>query len=207
MTEANPLEGAHVLMIYAHCDDEIVCGWPVFQNPAIRKTLLIASSDRHNESRRWCSHRGHVTQDLCRSLDVEAQVLDYGSDFYRLNHRDGSLSKFEDRVLQVVDSIDCDFIMTHNPFGEYGHLDHRFLSDLVIRTARVPVITTDIILPSDWTRTPPTNDLFSKLYFRNKIGSETIDLAFYTRVQRFYETRGAWTWSTPPSESASIYRI
>ena len=49
------LDGKSVLMVFAHCDDELVCGWPVLQNPAIRKRLLITSSDRNNAARKWCS--------------------------------------------------------------------------------------------------------------------------------------------------------
>src|SRR5687768_6946979 len=102
------LDGKRVLMVFAHCDDELVCGWPVLQNPAIKKSLLIATSDRNNPDRKWCAHRKYVTHDLGRFLGIEVRVLDYDSEFYRLDHRSGKLADAEEDILKAIDSFSFD---------------------------------------------------------------------------------------------------
>lgn len=201
------LTGKKVLMVYSHCDDEIVCGWPVFQDPSIEKYVLIVSSDRNNDARQWCNHRRWVFLDLCKSLGIGAKVLDYSSDFYALSHRTGNLAKFENDVLRSISSLPADFIMTHNPFGEYGHLDHRFLSDLLRRSLNSPIIITDIEYNSDWTDIYPKSDRYRRQYFYDCLGRVQLDHRFYRYVEHYYKSRNAWTWSQGPQGIAGVYKL
>lgn len=207
MDGGSVLDGKIVLMVFGHCDDELVCGWPVLQNPRIRKRLLIVSSDRNNAKRQWCSHRKYVTQDLCKSLGIEVKVLDYDSEFYRLDHRSGKLAKVEEDILREVDKRPFDYVLTHNPHGEYGHLDHKFISNLMLRTARWPLLITDISLRADWTHIEPSSPQYVNTFYRNRIDTVDLDETYYRKVMRYYETRGAWTWSEEPNRSASIYLL
>jgi LmbE family N-acetylglucosaminyl deacetylase len=207
MTPPAMLEGKKVLMVLAHCDDEVVCGWPVLQNPAITKSLLIVSSDRYSSQRQWCSHRKFATQDICRTLGVDVRVMDYDSEFYRLDHRSGKLAKAEEEILKTIDKFKFDFIFTHNPHGEYGHLDHKFLSNLLLRAAESPLVITDISLIADWTRIEPTSRHYLTTFYRNLIGSVALNQAFYDRIKDFYTARGVWTWSIKPSTTANLYLI
>lgn len=201
------LEGKSVLMVFAHCDDELVCGWPVLQNPSITKCLLIVSSDRNNPQRQWCSHRKFVTQDLCRSLGIDVRILDYDSEFYRLDHRSGKLAMAEEKILAAVQRFSVDYIFTHNPHGEYGHLDHTFLSNLLLRAALCPLLITDIAMRADWTRIEPKSSRYATTFYRNRIDTVDLDEAFYRKVKNFYATRGAWTWSQEPPKTAGLYWI
>ena len=207
MDTKGQLAGKRVLMVLAHCDDELVCGWPILQDSSIEKRLIIVSSDRNNEDRRWCSHRKFVTQDLCKSLGMHAQVLDYDSDFYRLNHRDGQLARLEQEILGEVGRHSFDYLFTHNPHGEYGHLDHVFLSNLLYRAVDYPLLVSDITLPSDWTQVVKKSQRYRRSIYGEQLGTAVLDLSFYRRVMRFYETRGVWTWSQEPNPSACIYLV
>ena len=40
-----------VLMVFAHPDDEIIFGWPIFQDPTIEKELIMVKSDFNNPAR------------------------------------------------------------------------------------------------------------------------------------------------------------
>lgn len=206
MTGLEELHGKRVLLVYAHCDDELVCGWPVLQDPLIEKCLIIASSDLTNQGRSAFKHRRWVTLDLCKSLGIEASVLDHDSDFYRLGHRDGSLASFENELLREIGKYRFDYVMTHNSYGEYGHMDHRFLSNLLYRTLEAPILTTDLVMASDWTDTPPRPCRASYLAPGELVGEAALDPNFYLKVQRYYEARGVWTWSTPPNAVAKVYR-
>lgn len=207
MADENMLDGKKVLMVLAHCDDELVCGWPILQNPNIEKQLLIISSDEENSERHWCRHRKHVTLDLSKSLGIDARVLHYDSDFYRLDHRSGKLANLEEHILKAIDGFSFDYIFTHNPHGEYGHSDHKLISSLLLRATRWPLIITDIHYRADWTRVDSDSPRYIETFYRNRFATVEIDQSFYRKIMRFYETRGAWTWSQEPVGVAGLYLI
>ena len=201
------LEGKHVLMVLAHCDDELVCGWPIFQSPEIRKSLIIVSSDRNNRERQWCDHRKFATMDLCRSLGIKCFILDYDSDFYRFDHRSGKLANVEQDILRSIHKFSFDYLFTHNPHGEYGHLDHIFLSNLLLRVGGQPLLISDLSMTSDWTKAPPVSERYTRTFYRDLIGEFALDRAFYRRVMLFYETRGVWTWSQRPEQRCKLFLL
>ena len=207
MDYSRSLDGKRVLMVLAHCDDELICGWPILQNPNLKKSLLIISSDRYNTDRTWCSHRKFVTRDLCKLLGINVCILDYNSDFYRLNHRDGKLAKAEQEILTKIKKSSFDWLFTHNPHGEYGHLDHVFLFNLLFRTVNEKLLISDITIRSDWTKIKPESARYADAYFSKKIDTVLLDKSFYRKVMRFYETRGVWTWSQKPVSKSNLYRI
>lgn len=207
MAITNVLDGTKVLMVLAHCDDELVCGWPILQNPAIDKSLLIVSSDEDNKDRRWCSYRKHVTLDLCKSLGINVRVLSYNSDFYELDHRSGKLASLEEEVLKAVDGFSFDHLFTHNPHGEYGHSDHKLLSSLMLRAARTPLVISDIHYRTDWTRVDPVSPRYAETFYRNRIATVELERGFYHKIMRYYETRGVWTWSQEPVTTANLYYL
>ena len=207
MAITNALNGTKVLMVLAHCDDELVCGWPILQNPAIDKSVLIVSSDEDNKDRHWCRHRKHVTLDLCKSLGIDVRVLSYNSDFYRLDHRSGELATLEEEVLKAVNDFSFDHLFTHNPHGEYGHSDHKLLSSLMLRAARTPLVISDIHYRADWTRVDPVSPRYAETFYRNRIATVELEQGFYRKIMRYYETRGVWTWSQEPVTTANLYRL
>lgn len=201
------LAGSHVLMVLAHCDDELVCGWPILQNASIRKTLLIVSSDRNNPQRQWCKHRKFVTEDLCRALGVKARIFDHDSEFYRLDHRAGKLAQVEQDILGCIRDLSFDYLFTHNPHGEYGHLDHVFIANLLLRAADRPLLISDLVMSSDWSAAPPGAERYARMYYREPLCKVTLDPAFYRHAMQFYETRGVWTWSQQPAARCALYRL
>lgn len=45
------LKNSKVLMLIAHADDEIICGYPIFQNTNIEKYILLVSTDKYNKKK------------------------------------------------------------------------------------------------------------------------------------------------------------
>lgn len=200
------LTGARVLMIMAHCDDEIVCGWPIMQDPAIKKTILMVSSDRHNTERKWCAHRKFVFIDLCRKLGIDAKVLDLDSSFHATPARGGGLLAVERHIAAALDDVRShDFVFTHNPFGEYGHLDHKYLFHTTAQLATRPLIVTDICMQSDWSSANAMTDRMRSMYFRECIGDAVLDKAFYARVKQKYELSNVWTWNQEPGGACRLF--
>jgi len=207
MTEIN-LAGSRVLMIMAHCDDEIVCGWPIMQDETIDRTILMVSSDRYCKERQWCAHRKFVFMDVCNRLGVKTKILDFDSNFHSLSPRDGSLLKLERSIAKVLSDINGhDYVFTHNPFGEYGHHDHRYLFQITTQLARKPVLISDICMQSDWTESNAVTDRMLTMYYREPIGAASLDKRFYEQVKRQYDLAKVWTWNQQPASDCKLYRL
>jgi LmbE family N-acetylglucosaminyl deacetylase len=202
------LSGKRVLMVLAHCDDEIICGWPIFQLQEVKKTILIASSDRHNSSRVWCAHRKFIFKKICKEFHVAGHCLDYDSEFSRLPHRNGDLKKFQRELLIKIDSLrPFDYVFCHNPFGEYGHSDHKFLFDTILHFVPEPMLISDIFMKSDWTELDTPSARAQRLFYGNKICQIFRNKSIYDAVEDEYRRNDVWTWNQAPAEVSGIYLI
>lgn len=202
----NYFKDKNLLMVMAHPDDEVIFGWPILQNQKIKKSILICSSDLNNPDRQWCSHRKFAFAKLCDSLEIPYDCLDYNSEFYRLETRNGSLSRMIDGVLERINKFEFDIIYTHNAWGEYGHLDHQLIHNIVASVG-VPTVVSDIYVQSNWVPYKHIPAIFERLYCRNLIEQCVNNLVFYNNCHSFYSDVGAWTWCYEPVESCCLYEI
>jgi LmbE family N-acetylglucosaminyl deacetylase len=197
-----------VLMLLAHADDEIILGWPILQDSSIEKEIIICSSDLYNSTRKWCAHRKYVLFDICAHLNIPVTCLDYSSEFYRLETRKEALSKAQNEIAFLIKERTYDKIFTHNPMGEYGHLDHKMLFDITLRYSEKPILITDICLESNW----PSLDFIPKrmyeLYYTNKIEENIIlDEELYAYCEEQYRKYKVWTWSKDPVTRCNLYQL
>ena len=158
-----------------------------------------------------------------KELNVEVSCLDYPSSFYRVpTRRPSHLPRNEHgdsqspiRVLSnnIVDNMlameqDCDYVFTHNPYGEYGHLDHKFLFDLVIKNTKKDVIISDIQIPSNWDKNYNVGGIVKKAYYHTIIKEQCVlnqDLLNFCKKR--YESKNGWTWSRLTPSSCNLYMI
>jgi len=208
MSVVQTLQGKHVLFLLAHCDDEVVCGWPVFQLRNVRKTVLVASSDRLNPSRQWCAHRKFAFYDVCRRLGASADCLDFDSDFYKTSQREGGFVRLQETLLGRIDGLrPFDYIFTHNPHGEYGHLDHKFLFDLALNYVPEPLLISDLVMTSNWTSARQRTGRLSRAFYGCPLGDVWRDAELYGRVEAEYRRHGVWTWNEPPADRATVHLL
>ncbi len=213
-----------VLIVMAHPDDEIIFGWPILQNENIKKNILIVSSDANNPKRTWCKNRKDALYEIAKYVGCEeTECLDYNSEFYREQTRpiktnkpekDGKISgpwrKMCNHFLESIENMsrDCDAIFTHNPYGEYGHIDHILLFDLIVKNIKKPILFTDIRQNSNWSHVTNQSDRINKLYYQNIIMKNcTIDSTLLSFCKVKYQNKNAWTWSDPVVGRCSVYEI
>ena len=196
-----------ILMVMAHPDDEVIFGWPIFQKADAKKTLLMCSSDLNNPERQWCSHRKFVLEEVCEINHTKLTCLDNPSEFYRSSTRDEKLSQVQDEIVKNMLSEDYDYVFTHNPLGEYGHLDHKFVFETVLHNSRFPILFTDICMQSNWPSVSSIPDKIKNIYYKQHVSSCVLDKALYANYQEKYEKAGVWTWSEPEVDKCNLYLL
>jgi hypothetical protein len=207
-------EGKIILSVLCHPDDEVICGWPIFQNIGISKKALFLCDDS--------KRRGQLRVDALKASALKnnfeiVDVLTEDNNFYALPTR-YSYQLFMDSVIRINKAIELaveytkpDYIFTHNPVGEYGHGSHRLAFELVSQHEKARnVIFTDIAMYNDTHRSSDTiPESVKKGYYQNLICTTKISMAFYNRGKRIYSQYDSWTWSTKQNDNvkAGIYAI
>ena len=163
-------------------------------------SILICSNDAENPERKWCRHRKLALTEMSDALGIPSQSLDYSSEFYRLSTRDEKLKNMMKNVAAGIDPL-ADAVFTHNPWGEYGHLDH-IIIHLAVQSSGKPVIFTDIFLPSNWMNLTCAPKMGFPV-----LGHAVNDLSLYRHCQSFYLKHQVWTWNRPPIEQCNILTI
>ena len=209
-----------ILGIVCHPDDEIICGFPVFQDPNIDRHLVILCSDLHRKGP--CRRR--ALEEVCRQEGIVLEYCaDFDNNFYALPTRQADVTLSDvcsqiDEIISVsIDLIKPDYVFTHNPVGEYGHGSHRLLFELVSQHRdAVNVIFTDICTKSNHRSTNVIPMSVYCAYYGNFIDVKSgghhrvdykLDMDFYNRTKATYDKYSAWTWASPPVEEAGIHII
>lgn len=194
-------------MVMAHPDDEIIFGWPIFQDKFLKKELILCSSDANNPEREWCSHRKKVTEKICNKLEIPLTVLDYPSEFYRYETRQETMSRVQDHIVDTIESKEFDYIFTHNVYGEYGHIDHKMVFDIVTMRVDYPIVFTDICMKTNWPSIEKESRKIRSIYYNNKIQDCKLDKKLYEYCEKEYRDYGVWTWNNSPITECSLYTI
>lgn len=182
-----------ITLLVAHPDDEVIFGWPVLQRA---KRIICCSSDLNNPDRQWCKDRKKALYEIGSLLGISVDCLDYNSEFYKVDARKGELWKLSQDVLSLLQSAGS--VFTHNPWGEYGHMDH-ILIHQVARASGKKLFYSDICVEAGWQPCIPWPSLIKEVEFC------TNDISFYERCKAIYERIGCWTWSKAPIINARIY--
>jgi hypothetical protein len=175
-------------LLIAHPDDEVIFLWPALD---WCDRIVCVSSDKYNPDRQWCSRRGEALAEVCATLGKKLMLFDYNSEFYRLPSRDGALADMQRQVGECIAGHD---VFTHNPWGEYGHLDHVVCHMIARQYAKI-LVCSYIAIQSNWWPLPSQGS-------RTEIPTDAIecqlDLDRYHQLKAIYDKYGCWTWSQEP---------
>lgn len=196
-----------ILLVLSHPDDETIFGWPAFFDDEYERELLVCSTDFGNPKRQWCAHRKHSTIRLCANYGVKFDCFDYPSEFYRLPTRDGQLDDFYMQIANRVQHTDADIVFTHNPHGEYGHLDHKLVFDIVFNYSPAPIWYTDICQRSNWPSDIAIKNLEKQLFYKRKVGDYTADDEKLDYCEKEYRAEKVWTWDKSIVRECGVYEI
>ncbi len=185
-------EFGNITILVAHPDDELLWCWPALHHAT---KIVACSDDRNNPERQWCAKRGEVLEKIGKILGVEVVRFGYPSGFYQLPTRDETLSKALGEFGKALEGADT--VFTHNPWGEYGHIDHMLVHQVAVASRKV-VLFTDIFEPSNWV---PWKNM---PVYGGHVTDATIDMDLYERCKALYDEEGCWTWSKPPVQKCEV---
>jgi len=194
-----------ILILISHPDDEIIFCWPIVQDKSIEKTILTISSDIYNPN---SNNRLIPLKSICDNNNINLISLNYDSDFYRIEGWPKTTYKqLHYFVKKRLHELDYDYLMTHNPYGEYAHPDHILSFNLSLLYSNSPVLFTDIIskYPDNWGF--GNGDNLKRLYYNDKVGDYILDEKFYNYCKNEYIKHGVWTWGFDAIKKCGLYKI
>lgn len=183
------------MCVFAHREDHIVFGWPIIQNRNPDKYLFVCTNDAPGIINKSCNLAGVNYIGSARfnsgfSLPNRNFKLN-DENLNRLSETNYTILK--NRLLTIIDKIKPDFIFTHNPFGEYGHLDHRFVFEVIYNELELPIIITDIIAKSSYYhKYESIPKIFNELY-HSFIKYVPPDYVFYAKHCKLFSEYDLWT--------------
>lgn len=192
-----------VLGVFAHPDDELLWGFPMMQYDDVDRYLMTVS-DNHDG---YDYHAKLALGKVCKTAGIRlVECLGLPSEYYRVCVRHGSLTLMQDVVPTIVahlrralDEVKPDRVITHNPFGEYGHGDHRLLFNIVTtlpETDGVEVMFTDACqLNKCHLSFGSVPRRVREAYYRNRVDEYTLNTGWFKPLRKIYEDHGAWSWT------------
>ena len=181
-----------ILCIFAHYEDHVVFGWPLLQNKMSGQVYLYTCTNQETPA----------VSESCKNIGLKYlgnAFLENGfSEPKRNINKNGSCvgSNYQNlrlRIKQIVEQIKPDYIFTHNPLGEYGHYDHKFLFELIYNEFELPILITDIIAKSSYYHCHSfVPKLYSNLY-SNLLSYVLPDYLFWDKQTKVFKEKNIFT--------------
>ena len=174
-----------ILSVFAHREDFILFGWPVMQNKSVNHLLYVIVDEAIE-----------IINKICHDENIQ-----FLGDANLKNKFSFQLDKMQrktyenilDKLKFIVENEKPDILFTHNPMGEYGHSDHKFLFELIYNNFDLPLIITDILVESShciYYKNTPKN---CRHFYKKKLYDIEPNMDFYKRNSRLYKAIGMWT--------------
>jgi len=204
-----------ILGILCHPDDEVLCGWPIFQRNDIEKYLVILCDDATRKGPR----RVDALEEVCEKENIHiVKVLSEDNNFYALPTRravnvlSDAVQRINDTIALAVQAVQPDYVFTHNPVGFYGHGSHRLCWELVSQHPSVQnLIFTDMCEVSNHRSSDKIPGIIKEAYYTSEFSIkedvQKLDIDFYRRSYVTYLNHRAWTWSKPPITKCDVYYL
>jgi hypothetical protein len=154
---------------------------------------LIVADDKHNPD-----YGDRITPllEVCEACETTVTTLGYDSEFYRLPTRDGQLSALHKKVVEAVKPFK--HVVTHNPWGEYGHLDHILLHHWLAPIKEVMYTSAEVVTNWPFSHQSPMGWTDGKV--------KTLDKGRFNELAKIYKDAGVWTWNNPVPNKVTLHQ-
>lgn len=147
------------LMIIAHPDDELIFGGKELIKEKGWKVVCVTNgSNRAGNIFSFCPAEKRIKEfiSVMNKLECRYEILDYEDNGFNANWNEISMLN---KIRQLIDEKKYKKILTHNLNGEYGHVQHKKISEIVHRLKPNNLYVFDI----DYTKTNSLKNELNKL--------------------------------------------
>lgn len=119
------LKNKKILIVVAHCDDEIIFGGSLLTSKAEKYLLVIHTGGSRNKT----------VQEIANMQDVHLTHLKIEENLVGIPQnrfiKKENVRRIIHTIGELIKQYEPDYIFTHNEFGEYGHGHHRHVHKIV----------------------------------------------------------------------------
>ena len=114
------------LLIVAHPDDETLWGYYQLKNSKGWKILCVTNANN--------STRVNELKNIANNFDAALEIWNYQDSAFHYNMHP---QLYKD-IKNEIDKPNVKMVLTHNPLGEYGHIQHIKVSNVVLTVSKKP---------------------------------------------------------------------
>lgn len=198
-----------ILGVFAHPDDELLWGWGIMQDRNIERYCFIPTYD---------NNRLLAMQEIQQLFNINYLLFNtpmtdpfskidilYNGTF--IKDADVLISELLDRqniiknkIEEIIKEKNIECIVTHNPAGEYGHPDHKFLFK-ICKDIHIPILFCDFL--KDAGMIDKYEDFKNAKFYINIHRDEY----FYKRVYDIYVKNKRMTWKKEDINNLNYYLL
>ncbi len=127
------LRGKNVLIVVAHCDDEIIwCNTTLTSSEPAAKHILVVHDGGRTRNQR-IKQVAEISNSRLWHLNIPEELPGDGATA-NARIKEEAVKKIEYAIDNILKKEKIDIVFTHNQFGEYGNGHHRAMHDIVKNT-------------------------------------------------------------------------
>ena len=127
------LRSKNVLIVVAHCDDEIIwCNTVLTSSEPASKHILVVHDGGRTRNQR-IKKVAEISTSRLWHLNIPEELPPDGTTA-NARIKEEAIKKIEYTLNEVLKKENIDIVFTHNQFGEYGNGHHRTVHDIVRNT-------------------------------------------------------------------------
>jgi LmbE family N-acetylglucosaminyl deacetylase len=130
--------GGPILMLVAHCDDDLLFGAPYLLLSKNEVNIAVLTHSGSNNTRRIRELESVVAKinldgGQVRLLDTDFPLL---KDSKSYSASETTIQTMAGHLLQIVSNLSISCVVSHDLHGEYGHINHKSVHKIATQVAR-----------------------------------------------------------------------
>lgn len=136
-----------IVVVISHQDDETLFCGGLLSEISNDSDITIVCVSKPYPNRPDTFTREQSLQNVCNHLHAKYIQLDF-EDSGPENYPQNDFTNVKKKLHTLLDDLNPDMVITHNNVGEYGHVYHKFVHDIIVSIWKKHIIVFGIGLKS-----------------------------------------------------------